>query len=71
LEVTPEQVISAIPNRSEGRFFWSAIQDYAEDDKIALLFIQKKKFLFIPKHALPDAAWRELKANITNFGSPT
>jgi hypothetical protein len=66
LEFNAEQFISAIPGRSEGRFFWSAVQDFAEDVKIALIFIHKKRFIFIPKPALPEAAWSELRVLITN-----
>ena len=61
LEFNDEQVINGIPGRSEGRFFWTAIPDFAEDDELALIFIQKKNFLFIPKRALPETAWAELR----------
>jgi hypothetical protein len=64
LDFNDEQLISTIPGRSEGRFFWSAILDFAEDEKVALLFIQKKKFLFVPKTALPETGWAELRAHV-------
>ena len=54
-------VISGITGRSEGRFFWKAILDYAEDDQIALLFIHQKRFLFIPKWAMDDSEWVRLR----------
>ena len=60
-EFNEEQVISAIPGKSEGRFFWPVILDFIEDDKIALLFVHKKRFLFIPKRAMPTEVWDELR----------
>jgi hypothetical protein len=66
LEFNTEQFIITFPGKSEGRYFWSAIQDFAEDGKIALVFIQKKRFIFIPKHALPETAWFELRSLISN-----
>ena len=59
------QLISAIPGRSEGRFFWAAIEDYAEDDRMALLFIRRKLFLMVPRRALNEAQWGELRALVT------
>ncbi len=60
-EMTPEQVISTIPGKSEGRFFWPSIVDYAEDKELALLFIKKKLFLFIPRRAMDEAGWSEVR----------
>ena len=59
-----EGVISSVPGRSEGRFYWSAIQDFAEDEKMALLFFDKKKFLFIPKRAMAPSDWDNLQTHL-------
>jgi hypothetical protein len=56
-----EGVRSAILGRSEGRFNWSAIQDYAEDDTLSLIFVKKKLFLYIPKRAMPAEEWDDLR----------
>ena len=56
-----DQIISAIPGISDGRFFWSAIEDYAEDERMALLYVRKKLFLFIPKRAMDEAEWQRLR----------
>jgi hypothetical protein len=58
-------VISGVPNRSEVRFFWNAIQDFAEDEHVALLFISKKRFLFIPKRVMAAEQWDQLRSLIT------
>jgi len=71
LEWNNEQIISSVKNRSEGRFFWSTICDYAEDEKIVLIFIRKKQFLFIPREALNEVTWKELRMLISTNGSPS
>ncbi len=60
LEMTPDQLISALPGKSEGRFFWPTLVDCAENSEICLVFIKKKLFLFIPIHALDETGWAEL-----------
>ena len=55
------QIVSAVPGVSEGRFFWTAIQDFTEDSSVALLYTRKKVFLFIPKRAMDDAEWQRLR----------
>lgn len=57
-----EGIVSALPGRSEGRFFWNAIVDYAEDDHMVLLYLKKKLFLYVPKSAMSDAEWTELRS---------
>lgn len=70
LEMTEEQLISILPGRSEGRFYWSAILDFAEDDRIALVFVKKKAFIFIPRSALPAEGWTELGCHLTKRKGP-
>ena len=56
-----QQLISARPGSSEGRFQWSSIEDYAEDERLALLYVQRKLFLFVPKRAMEEAEWARLR----------
>jgi len=65
-EMTEDQVISVLPGRSEGRFFWTALFDLAEDDKLTLLFIKKRQFLFIPLRALDEAGWNLLRSKFAS-----
>jgi hypothetical protein len=62
-----EGVTSTVIGRSEGRFFWNAINDYVEDDAIALIFIGKKRFLYIPKRALDEEDWQDLRTAIRDL----
>lgn len=61
LRFNHEWIASGIPGRSEGVFRWSAIYDFAEDEKVGLLLIRKKLFLFIPKPALPAEVWERIR----------
>lgn len=60
LELEGNELISRRPGLSEGRFRWAAIQSYAEDERIALVFVRKKLFLLIPKRALDDEGWSSM-----------
>lgn len=57
-------VLSSIPGKSEGRYFWNSILDYVEDDQMALLFVRKKLFLFVPKRAMDSPTWERLRAYV-------
>ena len=61
LTVDEQLVISGIPGESEGRFYWKAIHDYAENEELALLFVRKKLFLMVPRRALDEAQWAQLR----------
>jgi hypothetical protein len=71
LEMTPDQLISSLPGRSEARFLWPALVDYAEDEKLALVYIKKKFFLFVPRRAMDDAGWIQLRSHFANSRTPS
>jgi hypothetical protein len=52
LEVDDQSIRSEIPGVSEGKFFWNAIAGFAQNEKITLLYVARKKFLFFPTNAL-------------------
>jgi hypothetical protein len=55
LEIGEECIISAIPGVSEGKFFWNASIDFAQDDKVSLLYVRKRAFFFFPTSVMsPD-----------------
>jgi hypothetical protein len=60
IEINDECVLSAIPGVSEGKFFWSAIQNFAQDEKVTLLYVAEKKFLYIPTNAFSPTERTEL-----------
>jgi hypothetical protein len=67
-ELTENEFISRIAGRSEGRFLPAAFYGFAEDEQIAILLVSKKKFLFVPKRAMPEEAWAELRAWLDKNG---
>jgi len=55
LEINDQHLLSAIPGVSEGKFFWNAIVDFAQDERITLIYVAKARFLFVPTTAMtPD-----------------
>lgn len=56
-----EQFGSELPGRSEAKVYWSALFDYAEDAKIALLFVGKNRFVFVPKRAMGEDEWERVR----------
>lgn len=52
LEINDDHLLSRIPGVSEGKFFWNAIVDFAQDDRITLIYVAKNRFLFVPTAAM-------------------
>jgi hypothetical protein len=63
-----ELIVSAIPDRSEGRFQWSAVDHFAQDEKITLIYVGKKRFLFLPTPAFSPEQRAELNDLIARHG---
>ena len=61
LQFDEAMIISARPGDSEGRFYWTAIEDYAEDERLAIVYVRRKLFLFIPKRAMDEPEWARLR----------
>jgi hypothetical protein len=61
-EFTGTELISRNPGKSEVRYFSSAFSGILEDEKMVLLLISDKRFLFIPKRVMPPEGWAELRA---------
>ena len=60
-----QQVISSIPGHSEGRIYWTAFHKFLEDDKMGLLLLNKKRFLIVPKRAMPEDQWQLVRDYIS------
>jgi len=65
IDIDNDRIISAIPGVSEGKFFWNAILDFAQDERITLLYVAKNRFLFVPTQAFSDAERDELRGLIS------
>lgn len=62
LEVEGATLLSGIKDRSEGRFQRSSICDVVEDENVMMLFLAKKRFLYLPKKKLPPEAFDEVRS---------
>ena len=60
-DINDQGVISAIVGTEEGVFSWKDIAGFAQNEKITLLFLDKKRFLFFPTSALDQSQRAELK----------
>ena len=61
LELTDEALISRLPGKSEGKFYPSSIVKFAEDERVVLIYVTKRLFLYIPKRAMPDVDWVQVR----------
>lgn len=52
LEIDDTHIVSAIPGVSEGKFFWSGICGFAQNERVTLIYIAAKRFLFFPTAAM-------------------
>ncbi len=62
LELKGEELLSRIPGQSETRFQPSALYDIVRDNRICLIFLRKRLFLFIPREDMPEDFWTALIA---------
>jgi hypothetical protein len=60
IDIDDDRIVSTVPGVSEGRFFWNAILGFAQDEKVTLLYIREKAFLFFPTPAMSPAQRTEL-----------
>ena len=54
-------VTSAVVGTKEGVFPWRDISGFAQNEKITLLYLDKRRFLFFPTYALNQSQRAELK----------
>jgi uncharacterized membrane protein len=71
LTANEEQVVFTVPGRAEGRYFWKAIEDHAEDKNSLILIVSRTRYLIVPRHALNEAQWVQIRALIAmKVGQP-
>jgi hypothetical protein len=70
LEVNGAELINGVDGRSEARFQRSAVCGTAEDESTLLLFLNKKKFLYVSKTVVPKAALEEVRIWLQLPGAP-
>lgn len=61
LQFDDKLIISARPGDNEGRWSWNAVEDFAEDERLAILYVRKKLFLMVPKRIMDEHEWERLR----------
>jgi uncharacterized membrane protein YeaQ/YmgE (transglycosylase-associated protein family) len=67
-EIDSEKICSEIPGIGSGEIQWSVIHDFAQDEKVTLLYITKKRFYFFPTAAMTPEQRAELNDIVTRHG---
>jgi hypothetical protein len=60
LDLDDERIICENPGSSESKFLWSAINAFAQNDRVTMLYLDKARFLFFPTSAMTPAQRAEL-----------
>jgi hypothetical protein len=60
IDIDDERIISTVPGTGEGKYFWTAILEFAQDEKVTLLYPRKNMFLLVPTQAMSPAQRAEL-----------
>jgi hypothetical protein len=66
-EINDECIVSAFPGVNEGKYYWNSILRFVKDEKIALFYLNKNRFLF-PTSALSAPEQAELDALVARHG---
>ena len=67
IDIDDERIMSGIPGISEVKLFWKAIIDFAQDDKVTLLYIHKRAFLSFPTSLLSPDQRTELNDLVARY----
>lgn len=60
-EFDEDSVRFTMPGRADVAYSWDSFTDYFENDLVAVLFVQKAAFHTIPKRAMNENGWAELR----------
>jgi hypothetical protein len=52
IDIDDERIVCVNPGSSESRFLWHIVLEFAQDEKITMLYIHKLRFLFFPTSAM-------------------
>lgn len=69
IDIDDERIHVVNPGTSESTFTWNGILSFAQDEKIAILFVAKGRFLFFPTQGLSSEQQTQL-LELTNRHLP-
>ena len=68
IDIDDDCIFSSLPGVCEGKYFWNAIEAFAQDDKITLLYTAENRFLYFPTCVLSPEQRTELNDLVTRYG---
>jgi hypothetical protein len=60
IDIDEERIICTNPGVSDSRLLWNAIIEFAQDERITMLYISKLRFLFFPTQVISPSQRAEL-----------
>jgi hypothetical protein len=60
LEIGDDCIISSVPGVSEGKIFWPGVHAFAQDERVTMIYLAPKRFLFFPTSALSPEQCNQL-----------
>ena len=60
IDIDDERIIVEAPGLSETKVFWQAIDRFAQNEKVTMLYIAEMRFIYFPTRSLSDAQRTEL-----------
>lgn len=68
IDIDDEQILSAVPGVSEGKIFWQGLLQFAQNNKVTMLYISELRFIFFPTSVLTLEQREELKELVKRHG---
>jgi hypothetical protein len=62
LEISEECILSGVPGLSEAKIYWPAVFAFAQDDRITMIYLAPRRFVFFPTSVLDSEQRAELNA---------
>jgi len=67
VEIDDERILYATPGISETKFSWNAVVEFAQDEKVTLLYVSKRVFITMPRRLFSRAARRTERPVSSSF----
>lgn len=68
IDIDDERILSAVPGVSEGKIFWRGLLQFAQSEKVTMLYISEIRFIFFPTSVLTPEQREELKEMVKRHG---
>jgi hypothetical protein len=68
IDIDDERILSAVPGVSEGKIFWQGLLQFAQDNKVTMLYLSEIRFILFPTSVLTPEQRAELKGMMTRHG---